>query len=136
VTTADHPRPSCPVPTRDGRPCRGTVRASGRCLAHDPTLDLDGSRRRGGRHRSTAHRSAAAVAAGLPDPLRGVLDGLLDVFDGVRAGTVPPARAHAAAAVGRAILTAWDAGVTDARLAAVERHVAAVTGRPVPGGPW
>ena len=128
TTTDVHPRPSCVATTVTGQPCRGVPLRSGWCFAHDPALDVAraAGRAAGGRNRATAARAYT----GLPDPVREILDGLREVFAETRAGTIPPARAQAAASVGRAVLSAWDLAVVEDRLDEIEQLARSIeTGR-------
>ena len=123
----DQPRPSCPAVTRSAAACRGTVLGSGWCFAHDPGLAeaRAAGRAQGGRNRATAARAFA----GLPDPVAEILDGLRETFAATRAEEIAPARAQALAAVGRAILSAWDLAVVEDRLDEIESHVNALDAR-------
>ena len=123
----EQPRATCPAVTRSGTPCRGAPLGAGWCFAHDPALAdaRAAGRAQGGRNRATAARAFA----GLPDPVAEILDGLRDTFAATRAGEIAPARAQALAAVGRAILSAWDLAVVEDRLDDIEAHVAALDAR-------
>lgn len=125
----DHPRPPCDALTAAGEPCRGTA-LPGRpqCFAHDESTAeaRAAGRERGGRNRSTVARRYAEA----PEPVRDMLGQLREMLDDLRAGRIEPARASAGAALGRAVLHAWDLSVVEDRLVEVERHLATI-GRPV-----
>lgn len=127
MTTDPHRRPpsTCAASTTDGTPCRARpLHGRDRCWHHaDDLADQRAeARARGGRNSSTVARRLAAM----PDPLRDLLDGLVEVFAATRAGEVDPARAQALASVARAIVRAWDVAEIDDRLDEIERALSTV----------
>ena len=119
-------RPSASIPNacagirKDGAPCRAAA-LPGRpfCLAHDPERQeaLRASREQGGRGKASAARAGKLV----PATLRPVLDGLLDVFDGVKAGTLDPRVGTALGSIAGAIVKVYQAGTLEERIEALER---------------
>ena len=121
---SDQPRPSCQATTASGDPCRGRARHGSRwCPFHDPTLATvraEGAAS-GGRNRAIGRR----LASGMPAQVSHLADELGQVFAEVRTGQLAPARAHACAAVARAILAAHEATELEQRLGRIERHLTA-----------
>jgi hypothetical protein len=112
--------PACAGTRKDGAACRAAA-LPGRayCLAHDPARQaaLRASRERGGRGKAAAARAQKLV----PATLRPVLDGLLDVFDEVKAGTLDPKVGTALGSIASAIVKVYSVGALEERLQALEQ---------------
>lgn len=117
--------PSCPAITTAGKPCRARPTHSGWCWHHAPELaeSRDAARAKGGRNSATAMRTWR----GLPTPVLDTLDVLRQALTDTRDGKMAPSTANAVANVGRAILSAWDLAHVEARMDALEDHMAGVT---------
>jgi len=110
----------CAGTRKDGRPCTARVMGAGvYCFAHDPARagDRDAAREKGGRAKSRAARAGKLV----PATLRPVLDGLLDVFAEVKAGTLDPRVGTALGSIASAIVRVYQAGTLEERLQALEQ---------------
>lgn len=124
MATSDHQRPpaSCSALRRDGGRCRARPLTTGPyCVAHDPdhAHEQAEARRQGGRRSAATERATRRA----PEPIRGVLAGLVETFDGVLRGDVDPARARAAASVARAITAVYNCAVIEHRVEQVEDRV-------------
>ena len=114
----------CAGTRKDGSRCTARVMGEGAyCFAHDPARadDRDAAREKGGRAKSSAARAGKLV----PAMLRPVLDGLFDVFEKVKAGTLDPRTGTALASIAGAIVKVHQVGTLEERLAAIERALAA-----------
>src|SRR5947207_2388581 len=109
----------CLATRRDGTPCRAAATHGDYCWAHAPGLDeaRQAARAKGGQGKATAARAERLVLA----ILRPVLDGLVEVFGEVKAGTRDPKVATALASVASAIVKVYGAGTMEERLTDIER---------------
>ena len=89
------------------------------CWAHDPGSreKADEARRRGGANRSNLARATRRM----PRDLKDLGSRLLEAFDAVNAGDLPPDRAHAMARLAAVYVQIHGAAETDARLDALEQ---------------
>lgn len=105
---------------RDGQRCAAPVMGAGpHCFAHDPAraADRDAARRKGGRNSSRVAR----IHGLLPPRLLPLFDQLEQALADVLSGSLDPRQATAAAAVGRAMVSALQAGELEERLRRVEQ---------------
>jgi hypothetical protein len=115
---------ACRATRKDGSPCRSEiVLASGYCPMHDPARreQVAAARAKGGQQKATAARAAKLV----PVVLRPVLDGLLEVFEEVKAGQRDPRTATALATIAGAIVEVYQVGTLEERVTALEAALAA-----------
>ena len=113
----------CMAARLNGEPCRGVaVGGSGFCWAHDPALadDRAEARQRGGRNSAKIARLRALV----PPRLAAVYDALEAAMEEVHHGALPPARAHAMAALARAMVGVLTAGEFEERVRHIEELAA------------
>ncbi len=105
----------------DGTNCGGIPLASGLCWAHDPAVRdrADEARRRGGQNKSTIIRATRRM----PKDLKDLGSRLLEAFEAVNNGEIPPDRAHAMARLAAVYVQIHGAAETDARLDALEQAV-------------
>ncbi len=112
----------CSGTRRGGEPCNAAA-LPGRalCWAHDPELrgKATEARRAGGENSSTAARAARRVPRDMAD----LVKRLLLAVDEVHRGELDPRRATAMAALGRAIVTVYEAGELQQRLTELEARV-------------
>lgn len=109
----------CAATRRDGAPCRApALPGRAHCFAHDPARQeaQRAARSKGGRGKATAARAGKLV----PATLRPVLDGLLDVFDEVKAGNLDPKVGTALGSIAAAIVRVFQSGALEERLQALE----------------
>ncbi len=107
--------PTCPTPTKAGKPCQGRSRESGYCFAHDPaTKDKrEAARVKGGENSS----HAARLEKLLPSHLRSTFDRLEAAMKQVHEGSLDPRRATAMASLAGAMVKIIKAGEEEAPLA-------------------
>jgi hypothetical protein len=122
MTIASHSKPkhpACRGTRRDGNPCRAAGLLDGWCFAHHPDREAErrATRMKGGRGKSSAARAGKLV----PTILRPVLDGLLDVFDEVKAGTLDPKVGTALGGIASAIVRVYQVGTLEERVQALEQ---------------
>jgi hypothetical protein len=91
---------------------------NGLCWSHDPLVRdrADEARRRGGTNRSTIARATRRMPKDMADLSRR----LLEAFDQVHSGELPPDRAHALARLAAVFVQLHSAGEVDARIEALE----------------
>jgi hypothetical protein len=110
----------CAATRRDGALCRAPALPDRPfCFAHDPDRQeaQRAARERGGKGRATAARADKLV----PATLRPVLDGLVNVFDQVKAGKMDPKVGTALGSIASAIVRVYQVGTLEERLAALEQ---------------
>jgi len=109
---------TCTATKRDGTNCTAMALDSGLCFAHDPQnrAQATAARRRGGENRSTVQRASRRMPRDLADLSRR----LLEAFDQVHRGELPPDRAHALARLAAVYVTLHSAVEVDARIEALE----------------
>ncbi len=112
----------CSGTRRSGEPCNAAA-LPGRslCWAHDPELrgKAAEARKAGGRNSSAAARAARRV----PKDMADLVERLLLAVDEVHRGDLDTKRATAMAALGRAIVTVYEAGELQQRLTELEARV-------------
>jgi len=123
----DQERATCTSTTTTGARCRAYPR-TGRdvCAFHDPDVDLNAARRRGGTNRATVVR----LSRSLPSTLGDLVDLVVDAAQQAHDGRMPPAQARAVAACARAGAAIYADHAVEDRLDHIERHLAAI-GRPL-----
>jgi hypothetical protein len=91
---------ACPIPRKDGSPCRAWPTKSGYCLAHDPALSekREQARLKGGYGKSRVARAERL----LPQELQALDDVLSTVITGVYAGNLLPSQGSSIAALASA----------------------------------
>ena len=104
--------PTCPAPTKTGKPCHGRPAESGYCFAHDPaTKDKrEAARVKGGENSS----HAARLEKLLPSRLRPTFDRLEAAMKEVHEGRLDPRQATAMASVAGAMVKIIKAGEEEA----------------------
>ncbi len=107
--------PTCPAPTKTGKPCHGRPGESGYCFAHDPaTKDKrEAARVKGGENSS----HAARLEKLLPSRLRPTFDRLEAAMKEVHEGRLDPRRVTAMASVAGAMVKIIKAGEEEASTA-------------------
>lgn len=113
----------CSATTKAGAACPNRAMPDQTlCFSHLPQLSLvrHEGRVRGGYGKRNENRAMKRMPTGIKD----TLDVLYRTLSGLEEGTVEPARATAIAAVTRAIVTTFEAGQVEARLADIERKIA------------
>lgn len=116
-STPKHPH--CGAPRRDGQACTAPgLMPSGQCFAHDAGTQEARviARRQGGHNRATHVRAQHMMPARLK-PVWAKLEGALA---NVENGTLDVKRAHAMAAVARAMVAVLTAGELEERLRRLE----------------
>ena len=111
----------CAGTRKDGTPCAAAVMGTGDfCFAHDDTraTERDRARRRGGTNSATRYRLDRLV----PATLRPMIGSLLAALDEVHAGTLDPKQASAMAALAGAITRAYQVGILEERVQALEEQ--------------
>jgi hypothetical protein len=90
------------------------------CYAHDPAraAERDEARRKGGVNSATRHRVDRLV----PATLRPMIAALLDAVDEVHRGDLDPRQASAMASLAGAITKAYNVGVLESRVEALENQ--------------
>jgi len=114
-------RNRCAATKPDGTPCRaGRVAGTPYCIFHqcDPEARERSAeaRRRGGENSARLTRALRR----LPADLRAVYDRLAEALDQVHSGALDPTRAHAMAALSRAMVAVLDSAETLRRLDDIE----------------
>ena len=104
--------PTCPAPTKTGKPCHGRPGESGYCFAHDPaTKDKrEAARVKGGENSSHATRLEKL----LPSRLRPTFDRLEAAMKEVHEGRLDPRQATAMASLAGAMVKIIKAGEEEA----------------------
>jgi hypothetical protein len=114
IITELHPAdgPTCPAPTKTGKPCHGIPAESGYCFAHDPATKekREAARVKGGENSS----HAARLEKLLPSRLRPTFDRLEAAMKEVHEGRLDPRRATAMASVAGAMVKIIKAGEQEA----------------------
>lgn len=121
----------CVATRANGGPCNARALPSRpMCWAHDPTTreKAGEARRRGGENKSTIAR----VTRRMPRDLNDLGRRLLEAFEAVNSGEIPPDRAHAMARLAAVYVQIHSAAEVDARLEALEQAAAGGKGT---GGP-
>lgn len=117
-----NPDNRCAATKPDGSPCRAAAKHGSRfCVFHDPDPEArarsEEVRVRGGANSARLTRAMKR----LPSDLRAVYDRLAQALEEVHAGTLDANRAHAMAALSRAMVTVLDSAETLHRLDSIER---------------
>ncbi len=104
--------PTCPAPTKSGKPCQGRPRDSGYCFAHDPATkeEREAARVKGGQKSSRAARLEKL----LPSRLRPTFDMLEAAMKEVHEGRLDPRQATAMASLAGAMVKVIKAGEEEA----------------------
>ena len=112
---------TCTGSTRSGQKCPNTAIRGDYCFAHAP--DLAAARKRGNRAGGHGKRIERRMLKRMPQDLQDTLSTLYRVLAAVEAGEMEPARASAIAAVSRAIVGVYDAGLVESKLTELEAKV-------------
>jgi hypothetical protein len=110
----------CAGTKKDGTPCTAPVMGEGAyCFAHDPARagERERAREKGGANSATRARIERLV----PSTLRPTIGKLIDALDEVHDGKLDPKVANAMAALAGAIVRAYNIGVVEQRLEALEQ---------------
>lgn len=119
VEASPSTRKHCQSLTRAGEPCQSFALPDSRfCFSHDPERAEQrlAAREKGGRNRSNLQRAKASA----PARLLPVYDALEAALEDVLAGSLPPARATAAATIGRALVSLLQAGELEEKVRRLE----------------
>lgn len=111
----------CTATRRDGQQCRAQALVDGLCFSHSPTTKAkrDAARQAGGKNRASVVRLHALLPPRLL-PVYFMLEGALtEVHD----GQLDPKRAHAMAALGRALVAVLQSGELESRMRAIEERL-------------
>jgi hypothetical protein len=111
----------CTGITRTGKKCPNPAIRGDFCFAHAP--DLAAARKQGNRAGGYGKRTERRIAKRMPADLKDTLATLYRVMAAVESGEMEPARASAIAAVSRAIVGVYDAGLVEAKLAELEAKI-------------
>jgi hypothetical protein len=109
----------CQGTNKQGEPCRARpIKGRPWCLKHDPLLanERRAWERAGGKGKSNTARAAKRLPADLQDTLKTLYRALA----ALEAGEMEPARASAMANVCRAIVTVFEMGDAERRIADIE----------------
>ena len=117
------PASICGATRKDGTPCTLRAGADGYCFAHGPRAAE--ARRKGGEGKAT-HRRLLKRA---PEELRSLTERLLVAVEEVHRGHLDPRRAHAMAALARALVAVVQEAELMARIEALEERLDG-------GAPW